>query len=210
VTVHAFAELVTAHDDAVHAIDRTLAANERFPDLVSLRAQLRQRLDKLHAVLSPPHPAEVTIEVLVPFVFFLDEYVQKRLATRSWSEPPGGVPWSLLQRDLFPEGDGDGGDVFFERAAELLAGDNPHPLVLQAYLVCLSAGFAGRHFDEPEVLEGIRRRLADRLPKPIGSSRPVPTYLPIPPLRPAWNYWLLTASLLVLAQFLLSIVASAL
>jgi hypothetical protein len=156
-------EIVAAHADVRAGIDAAFpAVLPRGPDLVTLRGELRRRLDQLLDALLAMSGERDAMDALVPFVFFVDEQVEHTLALTT---APGASSWPQLQRDLFPEGRAEGGDVFYERASELLAEPTPRATVIAVYLFCLKAGFRGRLADEPEdVVDGWMRALAERLP----------------------------------------------
>lgn len=156
-------EIVAAHADVRASIDSAFpTVLVRPPDLVSLRGELRRRLDQLLDVLLTMSDERDAMDALVPFVFFVDEQVEQALALAT---APGTSSWPQLQRDLFPEGRAEGGDVFYERASELLAEPTPRTSVIAVYLFCLKASFRGRLADEPaEVVDGWVRALAERLP----------------------------------------------
>lgn len=156
-------EIVAAHADVRTTIDAAFSSlAPRGPELVTLRSDLRRRLDRLLESLLTFSEERDAIDALVPFVFFVDEQVEHSLAIAT---EPGGESWSQLQRDLFPERRAEGGDVFYERAEELLAEPTPRATVIAAYLFCLKIGFRGRLADEPEdAVERWILALSERLP----------------------------------------------
>lgn len=162
--VRFLAELASAYSDIHSQIGQTLLApSAAVPDLTQLRVTLRRRLDAfLETLLSCADEADA-IDVLVPFVFFVDEQVERALSA---SAAPGN--WPQLQRDLFAEGRAEGGDVFYERAEALLAAQPARPLVIATYLFCLKANFKGRLADAPaEAVEHWIRALSAALPLQI-------------------------------------------
>jgi type VI protein secretion system component VasF len=156
-------EIVAAHAEIRAIIEAAVSATApRGPDLVSLRGELRRRVDQLLDALLAFSEERDAIDALVPFVFFVDEQVERALAVAT---DPGGDTWPQLQRDLFSERHAEGGDVFYERAAELLEEKAPRATVVAAYLFCLKADFRGRLADEPEeATERWVRALAEKLP----------------------------------------------
>jgi type VI protein secretion system component VasF len=161
--VRFLSEMVAAHADALSIIDAAFSGmSPRGPDLVTLRSELWRRLDRFLEALLVISEERDAMDALVPFVFFVDEQVERALAA---STEPGGDSWSQLQRDLFPERRAEGGDVFYELASEHLSEPTPRIIVIAAYLFCLKANFRGRLADEPE--EAVHRwlqLLAERLP----------------------------------------------
>lgn len=148
VEVRLLSELARAHEDVRASIQVALFATAaRVPDLVTLRGELRRRLDQLFETLVACSDEKQAIDALVPFVFLVDEQVECALLDAS---VPGDCSWPQLQRDLFSQARAEGGDVFFERAQELLAEQPPRPFVVAAYLFCLKANFQGRLADEPD------------------------------------------------------------
>jgi type VI protein secretion system component VasF len=156
-------EIVAAHAEVSSIMEAAFSGmSPRGPDLVSLRGDLRRCLDRLVEALLGFSVERDAIDALVPFVFFVDEQVEHCLAV---STEPGGDSWFQLQRDLFGERRAEGGDVFYERAEELLAETTPRTTVIAAYLFCLKANFRGRLADAPEeVVERWARALAEKLP----------------------------------------------
>ena len=154
-----WSEIIDAHDDAMRQIAAAFGEAGKAPALEALRARLRRRLDELVAALAPPLEAEEAVGLIVPLVFLLDEQVEVRIARAA---APEKYAWLLLQADLFP--DGDGGDVFYERAAALLRTPDPPELAVRVYLFCFQAGFQGRLFDDPAAIADWKARLAALLP----------------------------------------------
>lgn len=156
-------ELVRAHADVHASIDAAfLGISPRNPDLVTLRGELRRRLDQLLDAFLTVSEERDAVDALVPFVFLVDEEVEHAL---SIGTEPGGNSWPQLQRDLFPERRAEGGDVFYERAGELLREQTPRTTVIAAYVFCLKANFRGRLADEPEqAVNHWLEALAERLP----------------------------------------------
>jgi hypothetical protein len=164
--VRFLSELVSAHAGVRGAIDAAFSGmSPRGPDLVSLRGELRRRLDRLLEALLAISAERDAVDALVPFVFFVDEQVERALAVAA---EPGGDSWPQLQRDLFPERRAEGGDVFYELASEHLSETTPRITVIAAYLFCLKANFRGRLADEPEeAVDRWVRSLAERLPSGV-------------------------------------------
>ncbi len=161
--VRLLSSIARAHADVRATIDAAFTSiSPRGPDLVTLRGDLRLRLDQLLDALLTTSEERDAMDALVPFVFFVDEQVEYALATAT---DPGTGSWPQLQRDLFPERRAEGGDVFYERASELLAEQTPRTIVIAMYLFCLKSNFRGRLADESEEsVEHWVRALADRLP----------------------------------------------
>jgi hypothetical protein len=195
-------EIVAAHADVRTSIDAAFSGmSPRGPDLVALRGELRRRLDRLlEALLSFSEEGDA-VDALIPFTFFVDEQVEHSLAVAT---EPGGESWSQIQRDLFPEHRGEGGDVFYELADELCAEAKPRITVIAAYLFCLKVGFRGRLADEGE--EAVERRirsLAERLPS--GARRvDVRASTWRTPRRPA-TYFVVVIAAIVAWHFLVSL-----
>jgi hypothetical protein len=157
-TPRIWSEITGAHEDLSRLVNSTFGGSGKAPDLGLLRARLRRRLDELLGVLAPHVTSDTAVAVLLPMVLLVDEQVQMRLPREDASERPG---WLLLQRDLLP--DGDGGDVFYERAAGLLREVDASPLLVGVYLFCLEAGFQGRLVDDPRAIPGWKAQLRERL-----------------------------------------------
>ncbi len=184
--VRFLSEMVAAHADVRSAIDAAFSGmSPRGPDLVTLRGELRRRLDRLLEALLAISEERDAVDALVPFVFFVDEQVEHALAVAT---EPGGDSWQQLQRDLFPERRAEGGDVFYELASEHLSEATPRITVIAAYLFCLKANFRGRLADEPdEAVDRWVHLLAERLPSGVrrdevrvwswGTQRRVRTHL---------------------------------
>lgn len=164
--VRFLSELVAAHTEVRSTIANALSGLAAGgPDLIALRGELRRRLDQLLDAFLTLANEQDAMDALVPFVFFVDEQVEQALAQGT---APGGPSWPQLQRDLFAERSAEGGDVFYERASDLLAEATPRPLVIAAYLFCLKASFRGRLADEPDdVIDGWIAALAQRLPSTV-------------------------------------------
>jgi hypothetical protein len=204
--VRFLSEIVSAHADVRASIDEAFSAPPaRGPDLVTLRGDLRGRLDQLLEALLGLSEERDAVDALVPFVFFVDEQVELALAVAT---DPGTHSWLQLQRDLFSEGRAEGGDVFYERAEALLAEQTPRTTVIAAYLFCLKANFRGRLAGEPdEAVDQWIDGLAALLPSGARQSavrntswrtpRPVSTYAALAVTAilawhfvvSAWAYW---------------------
>lgn len=196
----AWSEIVDAHDDALRQIAVAFGEGGKAPALDTLRPRLRRRLDELVAALAPPLEAEEAVILIVPLVFLLDEQVEVRLVRAA---VPERLAWPQLQADLFP--DGDGGDVFYERAAALLRDPEPQELAIRVYLFCLQAGFQGRLFDDPAAIAEWKARLAARLP-PAPPAAAAPAAPVLHKARPRSFYvWVTLAALLAFQLVLLAI-----
>lgn len=195
-------EIVAAHEEVRALIDAAFSGiAARGPDLVTLRSDLRRCLDRLLEAWLAVVCERDAIDALVPFVFFVDEQVERSLALSTELGSPSFVP---LQRDLFPDRRAEGGDVFFERAEELLEETPPRPLVLASYVFCLKAGFRGRLADEPEeAAEEWIRALSARLPKAArgGDYRRQSWRAP----RRAATYWGVAIGAVLTFHFLVSL-----
>jgi type VI secretion system protein ImpK len=73
----------------------------------------------------------------------------------SWPERTG---WTLLETEEF--GTSIGGEEFFQRLRDPAYKD---PELLEVFFLCLSVGFAGKYFNQPEELAEIRQDLFLRL-----------------------------------------------
>jgi type IV/VI secretion system ImpK/VasF family protein len=116
-------------------------------------------------VLKPEVDREIQ-EMLAPLTIHIDERVLRKLS------PSLGASWNRLQHDLIHSD--DGGAVFYERLGRLLDSTSSSPLVLEVYAFCLSAGFFGRHLDEPEKVTSYRDRLARALTTPAAAASEEP------------------------------------
>ncbi|MFP2910767.1 DotU family type IV/VI secretion system protein [Pyxidicoccus sp. 3LFB2] len=137
-------------------------------------------------------------QALEPFTFLVDEKVLQRL------EDADTHHWRPVQRRLFHVD--SGGDLFFDKADAGLRRQDTPPLFFEVLHFCLTAGFAGRHADQPARLRDYRERLAARIPRPRA--------LPVAPEPPAgampptvydfpWRYYAVTAVVIVLLPVLL-------
>ncbi|MFY0564780.1 DotU family type IV/VI secretion system protein [Archangium lansingense] len=140
--------------------------------LRELHKLLREGIKSLEQALlrDDQHLGALELEdVLRPFVYLVDELVQRRLAETKRSEE-----WPMLQFERFQED--SGGDLFFELADERLK-DSPgsSTLIYEMLHFCLTAGFKGRYEDRPARLRDYKMQLAERIPQPeLASAPPVP------------------------------------
>ena len=124
-------------------------------DIAGLRIQIRERLTWLRGCLGDDLSAREAYNVLFPLVIHVDELTAVALGPRA-------SDWRQLQMEFF-EID-DGGELFFQKADEVMGQDDTHPLVFEVYYFCLEDGFVGRFGASPSKLEDYKVRLAALIP----------------------------------------------
>jgi type VI secretion system protein ImpK len=150
--------------------------------------------------LGPLLPERAVSDALLPLVIHVDEMVTTRLA------PDDAASWPLLQQQNF--GVDAGGDLFYRLADRRLAAPAAAPLTVEVLLFCLQSGFLGRASEDPDLVAGYRRRLAEALPETT-----LPAIAAPPVLRPSVGtssgagYYVATIVLIVVLPFL-ALVAS--
>lgn len=119
-----------------------------------LREAIKARLDP---VLTDHLGARQKRQCLIAIVSFIDE--RERVALGALA---GAWKLPLLQAELLQID--NGGDLCFEQLGELLERpDEVHELVFEIHLLCLRAGFVGRHRDHRHELDKLTGRLAGRV-----------------------------------------------
>jgi len=185
-------ELMTEYDEL-----RSLVGSANITDQVSfdeLARTIRTRLSRFEPRVTSVVGQVQAQALVVPLVFWLDEFVQRR-----WSCL--GLDWPSLQQSEFDRC--DGGDAFFEQAARMHQGESPEPLVVASYLLALREGFEGRYAEQAEQLQSIRAQLASCLPEQDWGTRTKHRER-LPHARPGWVVWAPLLGLPVLVQLLLA------
>ncbi|HEU4412939.1 MAG TPA: DotU family type IV/VI secretion system protein [Polyangiaceae bacterium] len=166
------------------------------PDLVALRAIVRQRLVELRAAFAEVLSEHDVYYALFPVVVYVDELVQ--ISTRGEA-----ARWEPLQGELY-EID-NGGELFFTVAEDKLRQQETHPFVFEVFYFCLADGFAGMHQGHRKKLDEYAARLAERIP-----LRPAPAAAPPRPARGVelvafpWPYYAVASGVVVATYLALS------
>jgi type IV/VI secretion system ImpK/VasF family protein len=126
-------------------------------DIVALREQVRGLFQDLRATLAETLSEFDTYSTLFPLVVFCDELVATATVGASRR-------WETLQGELFETE--DGGEKFYSVLEARLHQDETHPLVLQTFYYCLSAGFCGMYSSASSLRAEIQSRLAARIALP--------------------------------------------
>jgi type IV/VI secretion system ImpK/VasF family protein len=155
-------------------------------DVPALRADLRNRLGWLKARLSEVLTERETYYALFPVVLYADELVLAAVG-------PRGADWPPLQRELY-EVD-NGGELFFQTLDTLLRREETAPEVLQVFLYCLNAGFAGQYLNDVAKRDEYRARLVEKIPveRPpaqAGTGHQLP---PVELVEFPWRYYAFSA-----------------
>lgn len=166
----------------------------------ALHGELRQTLARLASKLGQTLDNGDIKQVLFILAIALDEKVQRRLA------PDEAPRWPLLQRVLFDVH--DGGDLFYDLIEDRLARVDSAELqlIFELCYYCLSDGFVGRHSRNKPAIEEYKRKLATRIPHPVGNELDERTFLyggTVGPVRLPPRYWLYGAGSLLLLPLLL-------
>jgi type IV/VI secretion system ImpK/VasF family protein len=126
-------------------------------DIVVLRDQVRSLFQDLRATLAETLSEFDTFSALLPLVVYCDELVATATSGAS-------LRWETLQGEFFETE--DGGEKFYSVLDARLHQDETHPLVLQSFYYCLSAGFCGMYPAGSSLRDEIQSRLAQRIALP--------------------------------------------
>ncbi|MEO1338724.1 MAG: DotU family type IV/VI secretion system protein, partial [Myxococcota bacterium] len=127
---------------------------EEASDVADLRIRIRERLTWLRSKLGEHLSARDAYNILFPLVIHVDELTAVALGPRA-------SDWRQLQTEFF-EID-DGGELFFQKADDLMGQDDTHPLAFEVYRFCLGDGFVGRYGASPSKLDDYKARLSSRI-----------------------------------------------
>lgn len=130
-------------------------AHAAGPDLVALRAGIRERLQWLKSELSAVLSEHELHYVLLPLVIYIDELVTS--ITRGEASR-----WEPLQSELYDIE--NGGELFYALMDDHLKKSDTHPFVFQIFYFCLSDGFVGMAERDPRKIEQAKAILAARIP----------------------------------------------
>jgi type IV/VI secretion system ImpK/VasF family protein len=126
-------------------------------DVVSLRNELRGLFHDLRVTLAETLSEFDTFSTLFPLVVYCDEMVATATSGAS-------MRWETLQGEFFETE--NGGEVFYSVLDARLRQNETHPLVLQSFYYCLSAGFCGMYPAGSALRTEIQSRLAARITLP--------------------------------------------
>jgi type IV/VI secretion system ImpK/VasF family protein len=130
-------------------------AHAAGPDLVALRAGIRERLQWLKSELAAVLTEHELHYVLLPLVIYIDELVTS--ITRGEASR-----WEPLQSELYDIE--NGGELFYSLMEDHLKKSDTHPFVFQIFYFCLSDGFVGMAERDPRKIEQAKAVLAARIP----------------------------------------------
>lgn len=165
-------------------------AHAAGPDLVALRAGIRERLQWLKSELAVVLTEHELHYVLLPLVIYIDE-----LAT---SITRGEVSrWEPLQSELYDIE--SGGELFYALMEDHLKKSDTHPFVFQVFFFCLSDGFVGMAERDLRKIEQAKAVLTARIPLAAPAKGPEqPKEQPIELVPFPFHYYLwATAAMLV-------------
>lgn len=131
-----------------------------------LEQALLVELELLRATFGADLRPDEVEDLIRPFVFFLDEWVLRRLSDAEQQL------WPLLQQNLFQVD--SGGDLFYDFMEEKLRRNDTPPIVFEMIRFCLAAGFTGRLVGQPERIREVKDRISDRIPQPATVAQPAP------------------------------------
>lgn len=130
-------------------------AHPNGPDLVALRAGIREQLQWLKGELAAVLTEHEVHYVLLPLVIYVDELVTS--ITRGESSR-----WEPLQSELYDVE--NGGELFYGLLEDHLKKSDTHPFVFQIFYFCLSDGFVGMAERDPRKIDQCKALLAARIP----------------------------------------------
>ncbi|RKI72609.1 hypothetical protein D7X55_07110 [Corallococcus sp. AB049A] len=156
-----------------------------------LEQALMVELERLRAAFGEDMQPDAVEDLIRPFVFFLDEWVLRRLADAEQHL------WPLLQQNLFQVD--AGGDLFYDFVEEKLRRNDTPPIVFEMIRFCLAAGFTGRLVGQPERIRDLKDRISQRIPQPAAMAPPAPV---VPPSVPTVydfpvHYYAVTAAIVL-------------
>ncbi|RKH69572.1 DotU family type IV/VI secretion system protein [Corallococcus aberystwythensis] len=141
--------------------------------LVHLEQALLLELERLRAAFGADLRPDEVEDLIRPFVFFLDEWVLRRLSDAEQHL------WPLLQQNLFNVD--SGGDLFYDFVEEKLRRNDTPTIVFEMIRFCLAAGFTGRLVGQPERIRDLTTRISERIPQPLALAPPAPVPQPAVP-----------------------------
>ena len=150
--------IATPREGRALELARDLAFREAHPDgpnLVELRAGIRERLLWLKGEFASVLTEHELHYVLLPIVIYVDELVTSITRGRA-------SRWEPLQSELYDMG--NGGELFYVLLEDHLRKSDTHPFVFQIFYFCLSDGFAGMAERDPRKIEQCKAILATRIP----------------------------------------------
>lgn len=130
-------------------------AHAAGPNLVALRASIRERLQWLKGELALVLTEHELHYVLLPLVIYIDELVTS--TTRGEASR-----WEPLQSELYDVA--NGGELFYSLIEDHLRKSDTHPFVFQIFYFCLSDGFVGMAERDPRKIDQAKALLAARIP----------------------------------------------
>jgi type IV/VI secretion system ImpK/VasF family protein len=150
-------------------------------DLIHIRAELRNQLDFLKAVLAEHYSEKDTYLVLFAVVAQIDELIQNNYLHAM------NTSWPLLQRELFQIE--NAGEVFFEILDDILPKPQTSLFLYQVYLFCIRYGFRGRYENNQVKISEYIKKLQSKLGQEEIVRPPVESEETLRPRRWSSPYW---------------------
>ncbi|RKH08455.1 hypothetical protein D7V97_19425 [Corallococcus sp. CA053C] len=156
-----------------------------------LAQALLVELELLRAAFGAELRPDEVEDLIRPFVYFLDEWVLRRLSDAEQHL------WPLLQQNQFQVD--SGGDLFYDFVDEKLRRNDTPPIVFEMFRFCLAAGFTGRLVGQPERIRDYKDRIAERIPQPASLPQAMPVVQTGPPTvyNFPWHYYAATAAIVL-------------
>jgi type IV/VI secretion system ImpK/VasF family protein len=137
---------------------RVLKRGMQGEEVVSLRADIRNKLNFIKAKLSEHLTERETYLVLFPLTVYFDEIVQLKIFQGQH------LSWPPLQKELFQID--NGGEVFYDTADDLLRKPETLPFIYEVFYFCLSDGFRGKYAGNPLKITEYQNKLCAKIPLP--------------------------------------------
>lgn len=170
------------------------------PNLVALRASIRERLQWLKGELALVLTEHELHYVLLPLVIYIDELVTS--ITRGEASR-----WEPLQSELYDVE--NGGELFYSLMEDHLRKSDTHPFVFQIFYFCLSDGFVGMAERDPRKIEQAKAVLAARIPLQAPAKGPEQGRdQPIELVKFPWRYYAWAAAAMLASWAALRLAAT--
>lgn len=169
------------------------------PELVQLRAEIRNALGELRGRLGEVLGERDVYSVLFPIVVYSDEKVAAATSGAA-------MGWESMQEELY--GIENGGELFYELLDERIRQDETHPLVFEVFYYCLVDGFCGMYEAGAKHLEECKSRLLSRIRlSPIRFPEQGPEPRKPELVRFPWQYYGLAALAVIVTYLVLQTLA---
>ncbi|MES2824661.1 MAG: DotU family type IV/VI secretion system protein [Pseudomonadota bacterium] len=129
-------------------------------DLLPICEKIEENIKQCHSYIKPLITKKELKYLISALIFHCDETVVTKKLDRHCI-PKKSYQWPSIQKKIAHCQ--NGGERFFRYLDEMLLHSRNYSLAIEVYFFCLSQGFVGCYFDDPEKIKAYLKRCTDAI-----------------------------------------------